>query len=163
MKQVFWNKPIFQEDIQKRLQVLKQLAVIFSQHHITWALGSSGMLFFHGVVDTFHDLDIMVLSSEFEKIRLILQHQGTVHESPPHPMYQTKHFIEMVLDGVEIDMMADLTVNGVPYPLHAEDIDCFVELEGCNIPLHKIENWLPIYRAIGRLEKVQIIDQYLKK
>ncbi len=163
MRQVFWNKPIFQEDIQNRLQVLKQLAVIFSQHHITWALGSSGMLFFHGLVDTFHDLDIMVLNSQVETVRLILQHQGTVHESPPHPMYQTKHFIELVVDEVEIDIMADLTVNGFPYPLDPEEIDHFVELEGCRIPLHKMENWLTIYRAIGRLEKVQIIEKYLKK
>ncbi len=163
MRQISWDQPALQEDTQKRLQVLKQLAVIFSQHHITWALGSSGMLFFHGLVDTFHDLDIMVLNSQVETVRLILQHQGTVHESPPHPMYQTKHFIELVVDEVEIDIMADLTVNGVLYPLHVEDIDHFVELEECRIPLHKMENWLTIYRAIGRLDKVQIIEKYLKK
>ena len=45
----------------RKLTVLARIAGAFRRAEVTWALGASGLLYFHGQVPDFRDLDLMVL------------------------------------------------------------------------------------------------------
>lgn len=45
---------------EEKLQVLVQLAELFNEHEIQWAVGGSLLLYFKGLVSDFHDLDLMI-------------------------------------------------------------------------------------------------------
>ena len=40
---------------EEKLQVLVQLAALFNEHEIQWAVGGSLLLYFKGLVSDFHD------------------------------------------------------------------------------------------------------------
>ena len=150
-----------------KLKVLKKIAIRFNQEKISWAMGASVLLFFNGIVDEFHDLDIMIDDNDAIKAKQIMDKLGKHTPSPNNKNYKTKHFLEYVVDKVEVDVMGGFIIvkDGIDYDcsLDTNQIVSNYDLQGVNIPLYSVSEWRKFYDLMGRTNKVEIIDNYYKK
>lgn len=153
-------------EIKDKLRVLSSLARILNQKQITWAVGASVMLYLRGVTDHFNDIDLLIdekdvatLTEEFTKI-------GTLIKPNINDQYQSKYFLEFVVDEVEVDVIAGFVINyhGIAYdcPLKPSQIDKKCMVNEQEIPLHALSVWRKYYRLMERASKVEMIDQYVK-
>ena len=74
---------------EEKLQVLVQLAELFNEHEIQWAVGGSLLLYFKGLVSDFHDLDLMIDEQAGEQVAQLLEPLGTRRPFIPSPAFQT--------------------------------------------------------------------------
>lgn len=151
--------------VQYKLKVLSSLAILINQKNITWAIGGSVLLYIKGLVDDFNDIDILVIEEDVESLKEILLAHGQLINHSLNSKYQTKHFYEFVIDGVDIDIIAGFTIvdkeKAYYFPLKSDEILEFVELNKVIIPLHSIQIWRIYYELMGRSEKVRIIDDHV--
>ena len=151
---------------EKKLQTLKTIAHEFNRAGIAWAVGGSLLLFFHNITEEFHDIDLMVLSEDAEAARAILLPMGTLEPSHPKPQFRSKAFLEFLIGGVEVDVMAGFAIvkNGVLYDrsLMQNEITEYRILDGETVPLHSLAAWRRNYELMGKPEKVRLIDGFMK-
>lgn len=151
------------KEINDKLEVLTKIAKLFNEEKITWAVGASLLLYFKGKADHFNDIDVMVDEKDIEKVKTIMLEMGTL--MPPHPKakYKTRHFLEYIVDGVDIDVMAGFVIvkYGVDYDcsLKKEQIIETIEINNQKIPLQDLRLWKHYYALMGRENKVRMIDE----
>ena len=150
----------------KKLHVLHRIACELNRAGICWALGASMLLYFKGITDDFHDIDIFIADEDAGHARDILSRMGELLPSRPDRNYRTKLFLEYVIDGVDVDMMAGFAiVTGDTVhecPLLKEQIVEFVPLRDEMIPLQSLTLWLRYYQLMGRDNKVAMIRAALQ-
>ncbi|MFA6830641.1 MAG: hypothetical protein WCR67_08105 [Bacilli bacterium] len=148
-----------------KLCVLKKIASNFNSSQIVYALGGSLMLNLRGVKVAYHDIDLMVTLSDSLKADKILQSLGTKSPKRNNSDYTTKFFGEYVIDGVDVDLMAEVSKDNPSFifSLEEKDIDSYCDLEGIPLPLHSMTKWLELYKDINRKDKVELIEKYSHK
>ena len=151
-----------EKTIQEKLTVLSAVAGEFNRAGITWAVGASTLLYLHGLVPDFHDLDLMVDDRDALRARELLQAMGTPHPSAQESKYRTKHFFEFVIGGVEVDLMGGFAIlkDGILHdcglePAHVTES---VQVNGQRVPLDSLQAWRGYYTLMGREEKAALID-----
>ena len=151
------------ENHQKKLKVLSDIASVFNQNYITWAVGGSMLLYFKNKTDEFHDIDLMVLEEDAQKVRSLLLGMGTLAPMSQDEQYKTTYFFEFTIHQVEVDIMA-----GMRIVCHEKEYDCslkpehiseYITVNGERIPLHSLDVWRRYYQLMGRPAKVEMIDQ----
>ncbi|MDO4375172.1 MAG: hypothetical protein Q4D09_07570 [Clostridia bacterium] len=148
-----------------KLRVLGRIAALLNGDGITWAVGASAMLYFNGIVQDFHDIDIMVATEDAPRAKELLMTIGTLE--PPNLLakYATKHFYEFIIDGVDVDVMGGFAIiqNGqtIDCSLTAGQIASAVSVAGENVPLQSPALWRGYYALMGREQKVKLIDDAL--
>ena len=151
----------------KKLAVLKRIANEFNKAEITWALGASMLLYLKEIIEDFHDIDIMVIQEDVKTAQEILSKIGTLQPANPNAKYQTKVFLEYVIDGVDVDVMAGFAIirDGTVFDcsLKKEEIVEFYELDGEKIPLQSLALWQKYYELMGRDTKVQMIQTFFNQ
>ncbi|HCD45573.1 MAG TPA: hypothetical protein DEQ64_17955 [Lachnoclostridium sp.] len=152
------------ESIENKLTVLSRIAKELNQKDVSWAIGASLLLYFKGITSEFHDIDIIADEADVEIIKDVLLSFGNIQQTNPNVKYKSKSFMEFIVDGVDIDVMAGFAIiyNDKEYhfPLKKEKINDYAEVNGIRIPLHSIEEWRNYYELMGRDEKVNMIDAY---
>ena len=140
----------------RKLTVLARIAGAFRQAEVTWALGASGLLYFH-------DLDLMVLLPDAGRAQEVLACLGT--PLPPREnasIYRTAVFREYTVDGVDVDLMAGMAIerDGTLHDcsLRREDIAGTVTVLGEAVPLHAPACWRRYYALMGRREKAELLS-----
>lgn len=153
------------ESVKKKLLVLSNIAEKLNQRNLTWAIGGSLLLYFKGIMDQFHDIDIMVAEEDAEKLKEIILTFGYLLPPDPKLQYKTKQFLEFIVEGVDIDVMAGFTIVNKEkeyyFPLRPGSVNDFTEVNGVVIPLHSVTEWRKYYELMGRTEKVKMIDRWL--
>lgn len=148
--------------VEHKLTVLSQIAKELNHQKITWAIGASALLYFKGIVTDFHDIDIMVTEEEIDEVKQVLLSFGILQDPNPNATYKTKHFMEFLVDGVEIDVMAGFVIINKDqehqFQLRKEQIKDFAVMNGIRIPLQSVDEWRRYYHLMGRDEKVKLID-----
>ena len=140
--------------LDNKLYTLSMIANCLNANGITWAVGGSTMLFLKGLVDSFHDIDLMVDEQQVEKAHLLLADMG--HELPfkDNPAFQTRHFHEFIINDTEVDLIAGFVIvnGGQAYecPLLPADITESVVVNTTPIPLHSLSVWQRYYELMGR-------------
>lgn len=149
---------------ESKLEVLVKIAKVLNNHDITWCVGASLLLYFKGITEVFQDIDIMVMEEDVDRVSQILLEHGRLQPQNPNAQYKTKHFLEFVVDGVDIDVMAGFVIvsGGVDYyfPLERSSVKDFITVNNITIPLQSLEEWRTYYNLMGRVEKVKMIDSY---
>ncbi|MFH1513542.1 MAG: hypothetical protein ABIG45_09340 [Bacillota bacterium] len=149
-------------DNEKKLKALAAIARKLNQDGITWAVGGSMLLYFKNIVPEFHDIDIMVMEEDAQAAKEALMRMGALKPSKPKPQYKTKTFLEFVVGGVEVDVLAGFAIvkDGVEYDcsLKKGEITEFAVLENEKIPLHSLTAWRRNYELMGEAFKVKLID-----
>ncbi len=146
-----------------KLAVLGEIAEIFWENNVTWAVGGSTMLYLKNIVSNFDDLDIMVAENDAQKVKKLLCQIGEMKNSEKSGQYKSKFFGEFCVKGVDLDIIAGfvIVVDGVEnyFPLQKQDITENFVLNGVKIPLHSVQVWRKYYDLMGRHQKVEIIDE----
>lgn len=152
--------------IKDKLTVLAKIGRALNAEGITWAVGASLLLYFKGLVDNFHDIDIVMAEQDVLRARAVLDGMGTVERRMPDDSYRTRMFLEYNIDGVEMDVMAGFAIldkDGVEhyFPLRREDIQEHTQVHGVDIPLQRLQAWQEYYGLMGRDAKVTLIADWL--
>jgi muramoyltetrapeptide carboxypeptidase LdcA involved in peptidoglycan recycling len=147
-------------------QVLSYLGKRLNESKILWGVGASLMLHQHGLADQPNDIDIFVSLDDVDKADEILQSMGRKKRREENGTYETKHFYEYVVDGVDVDLMVGLAISvedGVfEYVFDHESITDVFKIDGVEIPFTSLEDWFVLYQVIPcREKKVQRIETYL--
>ncbi len=146
----------------EKLRVLAKIAAELEREKVEWALGGSAMLYLRGIVEAFHDFDLMVFEADAQKAAQVLDRLGMRQQSAPCAKYRTAMFREYRIDGVDADMIAGFAIAAEDGRLH----DCSLKkesarearmLEGVRIPLDSAEAWERYYRLMGREAKAETI------
>lgn len=153
-------------DVSHKLQVLCRIAEAFNTENITWAVGASLLMFLKGITSDFHDIDIMIAEEGAIKTRDILSSMGTLHTSEVSATFQSKIFMEFIIDKVEVDVIGGFRIindDGTHYfPLSKEMINEVITIDSTSIPLQSLVDWRLYYQLMGRQQKAELIDTYLK-
>lgn len=153
---------------EEKINTLKKIADEFNHAGITWALGASMLLYFKGIVDEFHDIDIMVMTEDVELVKRIMNSlHGELQPPNPNSKYNTEVFLEYTVADVEVDIMAGFRINkdGKVYDcsLQPDQIVEKIDLDGIEIPLQSIQLWHKYYELMGRINKVERINKRSRK
>ena len=149
-------------ETEHKLRVLARIAEGFSAAGIVWAVGASLLLYFEGITDQFHDIDLMIALPDAHKADEILARLGEQQPGQIKPGYHTAHFSEFVVDGVEVDAMAGFCIftggKEYPCPFDQTHIARTILQDGVRIPLQSVDEWRGYYALMGREQKVKMID-----
>lgn len=149
-------------EIERKLNVLSKIANELNKQDITWAVGASLLLYIKGKINSFHDIDIMVSEEDAERVKEILLDLGELQPPNPNTQYKTRYFWEMLIDGVDVDVMGGFSIindNKEHYfPLKREDIVEHTVINLQRIPLQSLTDWKMYYQLMGRMEKVRMIE-----
>ena len=154
---------------QEKLELLKKISRRFNESQIEWALGASLMLFLKGIVSEFHDIDLMISVQDVERAKAILLEMGDLcpPNPEPNPMYQTKVFMEFIIDSIDVDVMAGFAIvkEGKLFDcsLHADQIVEKMALGTEIVPLQSLLLWSKYYRLMERPEKAEMIEKAIEK
>lgn len=147
----------------QKLQVLAKIAKALNRQDILWAAGGSLMLYLHGIAPDFHDLDLAVAARDAQKARDCLCSLGTPEPAHGDAKFATKYFYEFVIDGVEVDLLADFTIlrddERFCFPLTEEDVETCAEVYDERVPLQSLATWRACYALMGREDKVRLLDE----
>lgn len=152
---------------EEKISLLKRIAHRLNEAQVEWCLGASMMLYFKEIVSEFHDIDLMISVDDVEVVESILSEMGTLCPSDqvPNPMYQTKCFMEYVIDAIDVDVMAGFAIvrEGEVYDcsLCKEQITEQLMLEDEVIPMQSPRLWCTYYRLMGRNAKADMIEKAL--
>ncbi len=147
------------------MEVLLKIAQALGGAGTPWALGASLMLKLYGLPVTPQDIDLMVQPDDAAKAAEVLCTLGEKKPQNPHVRYATQAFMEFVIDGIEVDVMAGFVIRqpdgDYTYVLNPSDF-AFVPVQGVQIPLCPLADWLHLYRLMERAEKVNLIEEHLQ-
>lgn len=124
--------------------------------------GASALLYLKGIAAEFNDIDLMVVNEDVELVKEIMKAlEGELLPPKQNKKYRSRAFLQYVVSGVEVDVMAEFAVvfEGQIYDcsLHQDQIVEYYELEGEKIPLQSIDLWCRYYELMERDTKVQLI------
>lgn len=149
--------------IHEKIELLKKIAHRFNESDVVWTLGASMLLYFKGIASDFHDIDLMVVNSDVECVIKILSEMGEIQPSKPNSKYQSKVFMEFIIDSIDVDVMAGFSIlnDGELFDcsLKEEQIIEWMSLDGEKIPLQSPLLWCKYYKLMGRKEKVEMIEK----
>ena len=154
-------------DTEHKLKVLADIARELNKEKITWAIGASLMLYLRGIVTEFHDIDIMVAEEDAERAEQTICRIGEELPRRGTAQYKTRWFIEFMVGGVDVDLMAGFVIvkDGTDHecPLLPEDITETRTVNGESIPLHSAVRWAEYYRLMGREAKADMVKEWINR
>jgi hypothetical protein len=151
--------------MKEKIDVLKNLIQVMDIHKITYSIGGSCMLFLRGIVKEFNDIDLRVKEDDLSKL---IDALNTHHmeKAIPNQKFKTHHFFEYLIDGVEIDIMVNLSIchQGIDYqfPLNQTSNLDRISMDGIDLVIDSVEDWLLYYELMERQDKVKIIKKYVE-
>ena len=154
------------DGLDKKIEVLLKVAKAFNEAEITWNLGGSMMLFFRAITQAYNDIDIMISEKDVKRVKEIMSDIATTRIKTTDEMYKTKSFLEYEVDGINVDVIAGLTIVSEKtehyFPLKDKNLLDIIDINGTLIYLEGLSVWLNYYRLMKRTDKVEMIEHYLK-
>jgi len=144
------------------------IARALNQVDVHWGVGASVLLYYHGLVDAPHDIDIMISEADADVVASILG--GLGREAPGDParsLYSTSRFLEYVVEGTEVDVMAGFAIRHVGgtyvFPFDDRSVTMRKRVDGVPVPFTSLEDWYVLYQLMpGREPKVKLIEDRIR-
>ena len=144
------------------------IARALNEADVHWGVGASVLLYYYGLVEAPHDIDIMISEGDADMVASILGDLG--REAPGDParsLYSTSRFLEYIVDGTDVDVMAGLAVRHdsgtYVFPFDVQSVTMKKNVDGAMIPFTSLEDWYVLYQLIpGRETKVKLIEDHLR-
>jgi len=147
---------------------LVRIAHALNQAGVHWGIGASVLLYYYGLVDAPHDIDIVISEADADVVASILG--GLGREAPGDParsLYSTSRFLEYIVDGTDVDVMAGFAIRHQSgtyvFPFDDRSVTMRKSVEGVTIPFSSLEDWYVLYQLMpGREAKVKLIEDYIR-
>ena len=150
--------------MEKHLETLKLIADKLNKNDIRWGLGASMLLYLKGITNKVNDLDFIIENDRFEEC-LVLFNDYEYKIKEKSDGYLTEHFIESVINGIDVDFMFNFRIKTevglYEYPFE-NDLEEMM-IDDTKIYLLSIEDWLEAYKVMGRENKIELLENYLKE
>lgn len=148
--------------------VLSKIGSKLNDANVTWAVGASILLSQYGLIDKPNDIDLIVHLDDIEVSDKLLSKLGHKIPREPSEHYSTRYFNEYIINDVEIDVMAGLTIHHAQgeytYMFDNKSVVDTKQINGVPIPFTSLEDWYILYQIIpDREDKVKLIEAYLIK
>ena len=165
------NQASFLSDLQykERKDVFITLAKAFTNAGVNWTVGCSLSLFFRGIVDDFHDIDLIVSLRDIDIIDEIMENYGAeLVDNTGNGYCESDKYRHYYLGRADIDIIAGFRVNTFNtwyhYELSTNDVDT-IDLIDIEIPLLALEVMYILYYMMEgwqpkRRFKRQLIERY---
>jgi len=145
-------------------EVLQKLVTLFDNHDVPYAIGGSLLLYQKGLDVEVHDIDILLEDISYPIVKSLLKNEQVTEKTIPHPTYPTAHFMELVMDGIEVDLMFSFSIryqNEIfSFPLEKEQHT----FQDKPMSFSRIEDWYVMYQLMpGRENKAAMIEQQFLK
>lgn len=160
------------EDIEysERKEALFTLFDELRKADVRWGLACSTNLFIRGIVDEFHDLDLIVDIRSIPKVEKIMKEQGAIlKETGGNGYCESDMYMHFQFGRVDVDVISGFRVitfgTHFEYYFNPEELQ-FIELKDKNIPLISVEALYLLYsmmegwQARRRFKRV-LIEEYL--
>jgi len=133
----------------ERKEVFLKLIKIFKENNVKWALGCSMNLFCRGIIDDFHDLDIIVAGESIEKVKKIMEEIGAnLTDTGGNGFCESDVYMHYQIGRVDVDVISGFRVvtfgTSYYYPYSENEID-IVETMGISIPMIALEAMYILY------------------
>ncbi len=158
-------------EYQERKITLEKIFDQFDSKGVNWGLACSMNLFLRGIVDEFHDLDIIVNSKDISTVKEIMEQNGAILvETGGNGFCESETYLHYQFGRVDIDIIAgfQLITFGTNFIYHfcKEELE-YVNVETRKIPLISMEAMYLLYSMMEgwqpkRRYKRILIDEYLK-
>ena len=148
---------------QAGLDALVKAAHELNRAGVVWALGASALLYVKGVVETFHDVDLLIQPEHMPAAHKAFVQLGAKAKpaSPPSLTYATTFFEEFVLDGVDFDLLGGFTIRRKDamyrYPFEADRVAEVMNYQGESIPLTPLADWVVLYLLMPRRSSTAVL------
>lgn len=144
--------------------VLHIMVDLFDEHNIPYAIGGSLLLYQKGLDVEVHDIDILLEDISYAFVKNLLKNEQLTEKTFPHPTYPTEHFLELVMDGIEVDLMFSFSIRYqdevFSFPLEKE----LLYFQEKPMSFSRIEDWYVMYQLMPKREtKVEMIENYFHK
>lgn len=149
-------------------KLIKKIACEFAEAKIHWGIGGSKLLNFYRITETVNDLDLLISLDDVDAALQILDKLGKRIEITNIEEYYTESFSRFLVDGIEIDVMANFKIQheaGV-YDFQFDNSTKVekVQLDDVELPLSSLEEWYIAYLLMkNRDSKVEMIEHFLLK
>ncbi len=142
-----------------------KLNKILSYNDITYALGASLCLYFHGIDLTPHDIDIMVGVDDFPRLENLFKDFKKI-DIPKSDVFLSKHFAKYEFEGIQIDVICEFIIKKeglvYEYPFDKSKI-IYIDYKGNKLPISPISDWKYLYSLMPNREaKVKMIEEWEK-
>lgn len=149
-------------------QVLLEIAQLFNQNGLRWAVGASLVLKRHKLVPEAHDIDLLIDESHIASAVKLLDQRGMRLPIPESVMSDSvsKYFYKYQYKGVDLDLMAGFTIRhseGVYwFTFDNESVGSCDTVNGIQIFYTTLEDWMIAYSLMdGREKKAELVYGYL--
>lgn len=163
------------EEYSERREALFKLVKSFEQEKIKWGLGCSANLFLRGIVDEFHDFDLIVDGDDVDKVKKILEGMGAECVATGGNGYcESEKYFHYQLGRVDVDVISGFKVctfgGQYLYRWNVREIEyCSIYEESkVAIPLIATEALYALYFMMEgwqakRRYKRMLIEEYLRE
>lgn len=156
-------------DDRRKLGILSKTARALREAGVRWALGASAMLYFNGLVETYHDFDLLIAKGDMPATQAVFTALGA-KALPPAPVggdYATAEFRQYTLGGMGFDLLCGFAVRrdhkAYPYPFDETRVAGYAQALTERVPLAPLADWWVLYQLMrGREEKAALLERYLR-
>jgi len=156
-------------DIEQKLTTLGKVAQRLNEKNIIWAVGASALLYLEGLTTDFHDFDLLIAPRDIPLATEVFMQLGArrLPRSAPSPDYATAQFVEVMLDGVDFDLLCGFAIRRkevvYPYPFSENRVAHTVNTKGALTPLTPLADWFVLYQLMPvGARKAALIGRHLK-
>lgn len=154
----------------ERKEALFKVILEFEKANIHWGLSCSMNLFLRGLVDEFHDLDLIVDDKDISLIKKVMENMGGILVATGgNGFCESNVYMHYQLGRVDIDIIAGFRVvtfgTKFLYNFNKDEIE-FVQIDKINVPLIPMEALYLLYCMMEgwkpkRRYKRLLISEYL--
>lgn len=153
--------------MEDKLKMLAKISGRLNEAGVEFAIGSSMLLYLSGLVEEARDIDLFINGESAEKVAAILRDLGEVRIKLRQALYTSSSFYTLVCEATDVDIIADFgVVSGNrmgSIHISRESIEREIFLNGERVPLMYLEDWLELYRMMGRKDKVALLTEYFQQ
>ena len=141
---------LYDAEYATRLKLLDNIVREFNNHNLTWGVGCSFNLFIRGLVDDFHDFDILVANQDVETAKAIMKEMGaSLVATGSNGSCNSDDYSHWQIDNCDVDLIAGFRVETFGESFYCRITADIVEMSDCA--------YLPFVLPIIKLEPLYIL------
>ena len=151
---------------QTHLKVLRKLYERLKDSDINWVVTGSLGFALQGVSIEPHDIDIQTDREGAYRIEQLFSEFVVRSVQFKESERIRSYFGTLMIDGIKVEIMGDIQKkvnNKWELPVNINKYKHFVQIEGMKIPVLDLEYEYQAYLKLGRVEKAEILEKFLKE